>query len=561
MVVKDKEFFSVCQYSVFRLFSSMSIRDDTSLSAFSPLRNPFYRWLLIANLFSQIGMWTHDIGAAWLMTSLAPTPIMVALIQTATALPMALLALPAGALADIFDRKRLILTAQIWRVVVSAALGILTLLGLVNPLLLLAGTLLLGFGTALGAPAWQAIIPEVVPREEIREAVTLGAVSSNTARGIGPALGGFIVTAIGSGGAFILNSASLFWIMTVIATWKRTITKSPLPAERFVGAIRTGMRYAANSQEVTHVLIHTAAFIFSGSAMWALVPIVARQRLGLGSTGFGILMGIFGAGGLASIFILPALRRRMDINRQIYLACLLFSVVLFALAYSPDLFLLGAAMFIAGASYLTLMSSLMSSLQSMTPSWVLGRVMSIHALVTFGSQAAGSAFWGSTAEVIGLPQSLTCAGIVMVGALAITCRYKVVSGEQVDLSPLKEWTLTPLANKPALEEGPVLVAIDYHIDPQQAAEFVVAMRPMKAIRRKYGAVRWLLFRDVAIPGHYRESFIVDSWVEHIRQHERFTVSDIDVLERINRFNLEGTTRQVEHFIAEVVPRVKIGNTK
>ena len=537
----------------------MNIRDNISLSAFSPLRNPFYRWLLIANLFSQIGMWTHDIGAAWLMTTLAPTPIMVALIQTATALPMALLALPAGALADIFDRKRLILTAQIWRGAVSAALGVLTLLGLGIPVLPLAGTLLLGFGTALGAPGWQAIIPEVVPREEIREAVTLGAVSSNTARGIGPALGGFIVTAIGSGGAFILNSASLFWIMTVIATWKRTITKSTLPAERFVGAIRTGMRYVANSREVTHVLIHTAAFIFSGSAMWALCPSWPgsdwdwdpRVRYSDGEYSGPEDWPAFS-------FSRPCAAEWTSIGRFISPAC---SFPLFCSpAYSPDPFLLGAAMFIAGASYLTLMSSLMSSLQSMTPSWVLGRVMSIHALVTFGSQAAGSAFWGSTAEVIGLPQSLTCAGIVMVGALAITRRYKVVSGEQVDLSPLKEWTLTPLANKPALEEGPVLVAIDYHIDPQQAAEFVVAMRPMKAIRRKYGAVRWLLFRDVAIPGHYRESFIVGSWVEHIRQHERFTVSDIDVLERINSFNLEGTTRQVEHFIAEVVPKVKIGNT-
>jgi MFS family permease len=540
----------------------MSIHDKTPLSsAFSPLRNPFYRWLLIANFFSQIGMWVHDIGAAWLMTSLAPTPIMVALIQTATALPMALLALPAGALADIIDRKRLILTAQIWRVIASASLGILTLLGLVNPLLLLGGTLLLGFGTALGAPAWQAIIPEVVPREEIREAVTLGSVSSNTARGIGPALGGFIVTAIGSGGAFLLNSASLLWIMSVIATWKRTIKKSTLPTERFIGAIRTGMRYVANTKEVTHVLIHTIAFIFSGSAMWAMVPIVARQRLGLGSTGFGILMGVFGVGGLASIFILPTLRRRMDINHQIYLACLLFSLVLFDLAYSPNPILLGAAMFIAGASYLALMSSLMSSLQSMTPSWVLGRVMSLHALVTFGSQAAGSAFWGGTAEVIGLPQSLTCAGIVMVGALAITRRYRVVSGEHLDLSPLKEWTLNPLAERPAMEEGPVMIAIDYRINPQQSAEFITAMSPMKAIRRKYGAVRWLLFRDVANPGHYRESFIVQSWLEHIRQHERFTVSDIAVLEYVNRFNLEGTKRQVEHFIAEVVPKVKIENPK
>ena len=442
--------------------------EKTYRSAFSPLKYNFYRWLLFANFFSQIGMWVHDIGASWLMTSLAPTPIMVALIQTATALPMALMALPAGALADIVDRKRLLLTTQVWRVVVSAVLGLLTIFGYVNPFVLLMATLLLSFGTALGAPAWQAIVPEVVPRGEIREAVTLGAVSSNTARGIGPAIGGFIVTAIGSGGAFLLNSVSLFGIMTVIMTWKRTVEKSSLPTERFFGAMRTGLRYAANSVEMKNVLLHTAAFIFSGSAMWALVPIVARQRLGLGSTGFGLLMGIFGAGGLASIFVLPALRRRMDINKQVYLACVLFSVVLFVMANSTLRVFLGGAMFVAGAAYLTLMSSLMSSLQSMTPTWVLGRVMSMHALVAFGCQAAGSAFWGALAEILGLPQSLTCAGILLVGALVITHRFKLVSGDQVDLSPLKEWTMTPLVEKPALKEGPVLVALEYYINPRSS---------------------------------------------------------------------------------------------
>lgn len=508
---------------------------------------------LTANFFSKIGLWVHDLGAAWLMASLAPTPLMVALIQSATSLPMALLALPAGALADIFDRKKLIIVTQALRIIVSMILGALTLFGLINPLLLLGLTFLLGIGTALGAPAWQAIIPDMVSKEEVPDAVTLGAVSSNTARGAGPALGGFIVTAVGCGGAFLLNAASMLWIMIVMTFWKRTARKSPLPAERFIGAIRTGIRYTKHSREVKNVLLHTFSFIFSASAMWALLPIIAKERMGLSSTGFGLLLGIFGAGGIGAISFIPAMRLKFRINHLTGAACGLFSLVLFALADASHTAILYGTLFIAGASYLILMSSIMTSLQSSTSSWVLGRVMSLHALVIFGSQAAGSAFWGVVAEFIGLPGALTCAGVLLIGGSALMYRYELTSGEAVDLTPMEEWRLAPLANRPGLEEGPVLVSIEYQIDPEKADAFTAAMGPMKTIRKKYGAISWNLFRNVATPGHYRESFIIESWVEHLRQHRRFTVSDIATLEHVNGFRIEGTGSPPEHFIAESVP--------
>jgi MFS family permease len=514
--------------------------------------------LWISNSFSMIGVWMHDVGAVWLMTSLAPTPFMVAMIQTAAALPMALLALPAGALADIFDRKKLILTTLIWRIVVSGGLGFITVLGYATPSVLLGATFALGFCMAMSAPAWQAIIPDVVPREEVPEAVTLGAVAFNVARGVGPALGGFVVGAIGSGGTFLLNAASLVWITLVMGSWKHTITKNALPEEQLIGAMRSGVRYVRNSPEVKNVLIHTGTFAFCASAMWALLPIVAKQYMGLTSVGYGTLIGVFGVGCLLGVVILPWIRKRFMLNHLVSMAVVLFSVVLFTMAYLRSFPLLACTMLIAGASWLALLSSLMASLQAVTPSWVLGRVMSVHALVFFGTQAGGSALWGFAAGMTGLPVTLTAAGVLLIASLALTHQYKVTAGERLDLSPSREWTLSPLMTRPDMEVGPVLVSIEYRIDSGKAPDFIQAMGSMKAIRRKYGAIRWNLFRDVADPSHYRESFIVESWAGHLRQHDRFTISDIAILERVYSFNLEGRPKRVDHFIAEPVPKVSAG---
>jgi len=528
-------------------------------SAWRPLKRPFYRILWAANSFSMIGVWIHDVGAAWLMISLVPTPFMVAMIQTAAALPMALLALPAGAFADIFNRKKLIFSTLVWRIVITGGLGLITVLGYTTPSILLIATFALGFGMAMSGPAWQAIIPDLVPREEVPEAVMLGAVTFNITRGIGPALGGFIVAAIGSGGTFLLNAASLLWVTLVIGSWKHTVTKSTLPEERLIGAIRTGIRYVRNAPEVKNALIHTGAFAICASAMWALLPIVAKQHMGLGSIGYGALLGVFGVGCFLGVIVLPWTRRRFMLNHLISMSVVLFSVVLFAMSYFRNFPLLACAMLIAGVSWLALLSSLMASLQSVTPSWVLGRVMSVHALVFFGTQAGGSAFWGFAAGMIGLPMALTGAGVLLIVSLALTHRYKVTAGERLDLSPSREWTLAPLMTRPGMEVGPVLVSIEYRIDPEKAPDFIRAMGPMKAIRRKYGAIRWNLFRDVTDPSRFRESFTVESWAGHLRQHDRFTISDIAILERVYSFNLDGRPKKVDHFIAEPVPKASVSD--
>ncbi len=501
----------------------------------------------------------HDVGAAWLMTSLAPTALMISLIQTASTLPMALLALPAGALADIFDRKRLILTTVICRLIVSAGLGLLVVFGYVTPFILLAATFVLGFTGAIGMPAWQSILPDIVSREEVPEAITLNAVSFNMARGVGPAIGGAVVAAVGSGGTFLLNAASLVWIANVIKSWKRRIVRSTLPEEELISAIRTGIRYVRNSSEVKSALIHTVAFVVCGSAMWSLLPVVAKQGLGLSASGYGMLLGLFGVGSIFIAALLSKIRKNFVLSHLNLGSAILFSFVLFAMAYGKSIVLLSFAMLIAGASWLSFLSSLMASLQSVTPSWVLGRVISVHTLVFFGSQAAGSALWGFAADFAGLPFALTCAGAVLIASLAFTYRYKLVIGENLDLTPYRDMTITPIHSRRMSDEGLILVAIDYTIDPKKARKFIRAMAQMKAIRRKYGAIRWTLFRDVGDQGHYRESFVVESWLEHLRQHERFTVTDQTVLEKVNSFALDGKPFNVGHFIAEPVPKITAGH--
>jgi len=511
----------------------------------------------ITSSFSMIGMWMHDIGAAWLMTSLAPSPLMVALIQTAATLPMALLALPAGALADIFDRKRLLIATQIWRIVVALVLGLLAISGYMNSAILLTATFILSFGTAVGAPAWQTIFPEIVPRKDLPEAVMLNAVAFNTARGVGPAIGGFIVSVLGSGATFLINAASLISTSIVLGSWKRNVTKSTLPEERMIGAMRAGIRYVNHSPEIKNILIHTTAFAFCASAMWSLIPIVAKQSIGLSSAGYGILLAIFGLGGIIGLVIMSNVRHKFSFNLLISGSSLLFSFVLFAMSYGKSFWLLALTMLPAGASWMALLSSLMAALQSIAPSWVLGRVMSVHALIFFGTQAGGSAIWGFAAGIAGIPYVLLAAAILLLVSIPATYRFKLTTGEELDLRPYGEWALAPLHSRPGLEEGPVLVTLEYEIDPKKASRFIKAMGPLKAIRRKYGAVMWRLFRDVSKRSHYRESFIVESWAEHLRQHDRFTVSDIKILNNVNSYAKGGRPYRVEHYIAEPVIAPKV----
>ncbi len=528
----------------------------TTPSPWSPLARPLFRALWTANVASLIGTWMHDVGAAWLMTSLSSKPFMVAMVQTATTLPFCLLSLPAGAVADMIDRRRLLIGTQAWMLAAAGTLGIITVTGNTTPAILLFFTFAMSLGAALNGPAWQAVIPEIVAREELAPAVTLGSVAFNIARACGPALGGLIVGIAGPGAAFLLNGLSFLGVIIVLKRWKRLPEETTLPAERFAGAVRTGIRYVRNAPEVMPVLIHTAIFTVFGTSLWAFLPIVARQVLHLPAFGLGILFGLFGAGGLIGAAVLPRIRRKTQLNRLIFLATIGYSLCLSVIGFGRSIVPVAAALLAAGFAWLIILSSLVAAIQGVSPSWVRGRVLSVHMLVFFGAMAGGSALWGAVAQVIGVPFTLGINALFLVIGAAVALPYQISSGEHLDLRPAQRWPQTSEGREPDMEAGPVLVVVEYDVDPETEARFVEAMGSLKTIRRRDGAIRWNLFRNLTEQGRFIESFIVESWLEHLRQHERFTVSDREVEEMVNRFLREGGGPRVMHFISEKVRQKK-----
>ena len=527
--------------------------DHKQLSTWGPLTRPFFRTLWIANVVSLVGAWMHDVGVSWLMTTLTPSPFMIAMVQTAMMLPFFLLALPAGALADILDRRRLLLIAQAWMLLAALALGIITVAGLTTPVMLLIFTFLLSLGAALNNPAWQAVIPELVHRDELPAAVTLGSVSFNIARILGPALGGLVVAIMGPGGTFLLNAASFSGVLATLARWKRVPHESALPAERLMGAMRTGVRYVRNSPKIQATLVHIAIFSFFSSALWAFLPMVARTYVGLTALGYGCLLGFFGAGGILGAAVLPRLRRMLPLNVLAAVMTFCFALLVLALSSVRHFFILAPAMCLGGVGWMVLLSTLTMSVQAVTPSWVRGRVISVFMLIFFGGFSGGSALWGSVAVWTGIPRALViAAGCLIMGSI-VSWPFKLPEGEDLDLRPSDAWTTTtPVAEGMELEEKPILIVVEYTVSSENAEAFTEAIGDLKGIRLRDGAIRWNLFHDVSDPSLYVESFIVESWVEHLRQHERLTVSDRAILDRVRAFHDANGSVNVRHFVLEPV---------
>lgn len=522
----------------------------TPASAWSPLAYKLFRALWIAAVASNIGTSMQNVGADWLMTTLAPTPFMVALMQTAENAPFFMLALPAGALADIVDRRRLLLITQAWMLAAAVALGLLTFFGVVTPFVLLLLTYILGLGAALNAPAWQAVVPELVPRPELPAAVSLNSVAFNIARAVGPAMGGLVVAAVGSWAVFLLNSLSFIGVIFVIYGWQREPTESISPTERVWGAMRAGLRYVRHAPELRAVLIRTGVFVSCASALWAMMPLVARKELGLGALGYGVLLGGLGAGAILAAFILPSLRRKFSLNVLITCGTILYAAATATLALLHVFALLCVAMIFGGIAWMTLMSSFNVSAQTIVPAWVRARALSIYLLVFFGGMALGSAFWGAVATRIGIPSALLCAAGALIVGLVAAFFFPLRVGGELNLDPSLHWSEPVVINEPHPEDGPVLVTVEYQIEPEHADEFIEAMREMKTFLRRDGATRWGLFTDPSKAGHYLETFLVESWAEHMRQHARVTNEDRGIEKRVRSFHQGETPPVVTHLIAE-----------
>jgi MFS family permease len=509
-----------------------------------------FRALWIASAASSIGTWMQNVGAEWMMTSLAPTPLMVALMQTAGFLPTFLLALPAGALADIVDRRRLLLFAQSWMLVASALLALLTLAGLTTPIVLLLLTFMLGLGGAMNAPVWQAIVPELVERQELPHAVSINTIAYNIARAIGPALGGAIVAFAGPTAVFMLNSLSFVGVIAVIYRWRRESEQSISPSERMLGAMHAGLRYASHAPELRNILVRATLFASSATAVWALLALYARRELGLGAMGYGVLLGGLGIGAIIGALVLPRFRSRVSSDRLLFASTLMYSAATATIAFVHAMPVAIAMMLLAGFAWMTSFSTFNISVQTVVPDWVRARALALYLLVTFGALAAGSAAWGALATRVGIPTALACAAGTLVVTLVATPLFRIRGGHALDLSPSFHWIEPTIVNEVEYDQGPVLVTAEYIIDPHDAPAFIEAMHELERTLRRDGASRWGLFEDIAQPGRYIETFLVESWGEHLRQHARVTHEDRAIQQRAHSFHRGEKPPHVTHLVAQ-----------
>ena len=515
-----------------------------------PLASPVFRALWIATIVSNIGTWMHDVGAGWLMTSLSTNPLMVALAQAATTLPMFLFALPAGALADIVDRRKLLIGAQLFGLVATIILAVATASGLTTPWVLLTLTAAIAVGAALSAPTFQAIVPELVPGPALQQAVALNSLGVNIARAIGPALGGLIIAIAGSAAVFALNAVSVLGVIIVMLRWRRGGAERHLPAEHFVGAMRAGLRYALRAPELQVVLIRSVGFFLFASGLWALLPIVARRDLALGPAGYGGLLAFMGLGAVAGAILMPRLRARLGANRTTVAASVLLAAAMAGLSWSSNFLQAAMAIGAGGFAWIAMMAALNGGAQARSPGWVKARALAIYLLVFQGSMTAGAMLWGAIAGQIGVPATLMLAAVALVlASLLLAWRYPLDSAARFDLSPSLHWPAPMIEAAIEQDRGPVLVTIEYRIDPALVPDFFAAMQDMRRIRRRDGAIHWGVYEDVAQPGRVLETFTVESWLEHLRQHERVTNADRVQQDAVRAFQVDAVPPLVRHLVA------------
>jgi MFS family permease len=491
----------------------------------------------------------QNVGAAWLMTDLSASALMVALVQAATNLPMFFLALPAGALADIVDRRRLLLLAQGWMLLVAGALTVVTWMGLITPGLLLLMTFLLGIGFSLNAPAWQAITPELVSRDEVPAAIALGAVSMNLARAIGPALGGMVVAAAGPSAVFLLNALSFVGVLAVLELWRRPVEASVLPAERFIGAIRAGFRYVRYAPALRIIIVRALLFVVGGSSLWALLPVVTKADPTRGATQYGILLACFGGGAALGATVLAGVLQKLTEEQNLIVGTLVLAAAILGVAWLPYYVLWCVIMLPAGIAWVRVLTALNASALAVVPRWVQARALAVYLLAFYGGMAAGSMLWGELATRLTPATSLTWSAVWMIVGLLATARFRLPVGQVGDFDPSRHWPEVTFPPTMDIERGPVVVTVEYWIDPARAEEFARAIQPLRLARLRDGAVRWDLFQDAAHSGRCVEMFLVESIVDHLRQHERVTEADQKIQEYVQSFHQLDTPPLVTHLVA------------
>jgi MFS family permease len=519
------------------------------VSAWDPLRRPVFRSLWTAALVSNIGSWMQTMGAGWLMTELTHSPAQVALVQAAQSLPMFLLALPAGAMADIVDRRWQLIASQVWMLSFAGLLAASTFAGLTTPWWLLVMTFLIGCGAATMTPAWSASVQEWVPRAELQPAIALIALSINLSRAVGPALAGLIVALAGTATVFLLNAFSFLAVIVALLRWRRLPAVVGMPAERLFGALRSGFRYARHAPLLQRVLLRALVFFPFASAVWALLPIIVARELQGGASLYGVLLGCIGAGAVIGALLMPRIHARIARDRLVAWATLGYGLTCGLLAAVPVVWVAALALVLGGASWVAILASLQVAAQTALPHWVRARGLAMYWVVLMGGMTAGSVAWGHVAERFGIPWALAGAAVCLAVGVPAAWRLRIGSHDTVDLTPSEHWPAPMPAGQPELDAGPVLVTVEYRVPPENVVRFLKAMRSLRRVRLRDGAVFWQVFRDMEQSERFVEHFVTETWAEHLRQHGRVTVEDRGVQERILALQATGERPKVVHYLS------------
>ena len=516
-------------------------------SAWAPFRHRWFAAMWSAQFVSNVGGWMQTVGAQWLMLTLTGSATYVALVQTAASLPVILFAVAAGAIGDLVDRRHFLLITQGLMLVAATALGVLALVGFITPWVLLAFVFAVGTGQALTSPTWQTLQPELVPAVERTQAISLGAVNMNLARAIGPAIGGIVLAATSAGIVFLINAATFLAVIAVIAWWRGTPPARVLPREHVGEAMRAGGRYVAASPALRVILLRAALFIFFASSIWALLPLTAQSQLHLGSGGYGLLLGCVGVGAVVGAALLPRLRSRLTPGALLAAGSLGLAGTALVLGYVHVTALAAVALGLGGLAWILALSTLNSLYQQTLPGWVKARGMSYYLIVFQGGNAVGSAVMGITAQRIGLSLTLLAAAAGLALGPIAGLRYRFQAIPPQELLPAGDWPQPHLAagHAPA---GPVMVTVEYRPREGLHDDLLAALEDARFSRRRTGASAWRAWQDAADPSRIVEQFVVASWDEHLRQHQRVTARDQQRLDKIRAMTDPGYPPTVTHWL-------------
>ncbi len=522
----------------------------TAPAALAPLKEPVFRGLWFAWLAANMTMWMNDVAAAWLMTTLTTSPVLVALVQTASTLPVFLLGLPSGAMADILDRRRYFAATQLWVSVNALLLAGLSLAGLLSAPVLLLLTFSNGIGLAMRWPVFAAIVPQVVGRTELPAALALNGIAMNLSRVIGPVLAGTLLAAWSPAAVFVVNTVLAGVAFGLILRWKSVPRTSTLPGERFFGAMRAGLNYALQSPRLRIILLRIFLFFLQSTALMALLPLVARTLHGGGAGTFTVMLSCLGAGAIVAALYFPRWRTRFNRDQFVFAGTAVHGTLSCLIVLVPEIWIALPAMVVIGMAWISVANSLTVAAQVAMPNWVRARGMSIYQMGLMGGAAAGSVLWGQVAEHLGVRDAVLAAAAFGALVLLITRRWTVEGGTDIDFSPASARSAPEPAYEVGAEEGPVMVTLEYQIDPARAGDFAMVMQRTRRARLRQGALSWGLFRDVAVPGRYIEYFVDENWVEHQRRLERFTAFDAGLRDERLAFHLGAAPPVLRRYVAD-----------